>query len=252
MLSVIILTHNSARTIADTLASVHFADEIIVVDDNSTDETSVIVKKNPAVRFVPHQLKDDFAAQRNFGLQLAKHEWVLYIDSDEVVPQDLAQEIIVSMDTSDFSGFRLRRHDVLWGHQLKHGEIGHVRLLRLARRTAGTWVRPVHEEWRIQGTVGDLSYPLLHYPHQTVSEFITEINTYTTRNARYMIEAGEKIYAWQIPVYPLAKFIRNYILRFGFKDGTPGILVALFMSYHSFLTRAKGWLLCHPQLSGRF
>ncbi len=251
MLSVIILSHNSARSIADTLTSVKFADEILVIDDASTDDTEGIVKKNTSVRFISHPLAGDFASQRNFALQQSKHEWVFFVDSDEVVSPQLADEIREHIGKSDVVGYRLRRHDVLWGKELRYGEIGAVRLLRLAKRTAGIWKRPVHEEWQIEGKISELHNPLLHYPHPSVSEFFEEINSYATRNAGFMLDEGTNMYAWQIPVYPLAKFVQNYIFRQGFRDGTPGIIVALFMSYHSFLTRAKGWLLCHPQLSVR-
>lgn len=249
MLSVVILTHNSEKTLASALDSVAFSDDIVVVDDGSTDATAAIVARYPAARLISRPLADDFAAQRNFGASRTKHGWVLFLDHDEVVPPELRKEIEDAVRHPVKNGYLFRRHDVLWGQTVRHGEIGTVRLLRLADKTKGIWVRPVHEVWQIEGPVGSFRTPLLHYPHPTVMEFLAEINRYSTSNARHLYSAHVPIPAWQIVAYPAAKFLQNYVLRQGFRDGTRGAIVALLMSLHSFLTRAKGWLLWHPPVT---
>ena len=117
--------------------------------------------------------------------------------------------------------------------------------MRLAKKNAGVWQRPVHETWNITGRIGELSQPLLHYPHPDVAQFITDINWYSTLNAHYLYSQKVHVSWWHILAYPKAKFFVDYIWYRGFLDGTAGVVVALMMSFHSFLTRAKLWLLWH-------
>lgn len=241
-ISAVILTHNAARTLDRTLDSVRFCDEVIVIDDNSTDDTTAVAKRKKAVVYT-RAVDDDFAAQRNFGLSKARGEWILFVDADEVVSPELAREIQEAVLNVDVSGFFLKRQDVLWGTPLRFGETAGVRLLRLGRSGKGKWHRPVHEEWKVVGVVGTLNAPLTHMPHQTVAEFLRDINWYSTINAKHFYETGTRVTVWQIIAYPLAKFFLNYVGKQGYRDGVVGSIVALMMSFHSFLTRAKIWQL---------
>lgn len=241
-ISAVVLTHNNQATLPVSLKSLGFCDEIVVIDDESTDETCDIAKKSGA-RVIPHPLKGDFAKQRNFGLAQVRQEWVLFVDSDEVVTPVLAKEIEEAVQKVDVQGFFLKRQDVLWGKSMQHGETQRVRLIRLAKKESGTWQRPVHETWNVRGVVGTLKNPLLHTPHPDVAHFLDDINTYSTINALHFFEIGKRASWWHIVAYPTGKFIQNYLWRLGFRDGMPGIIVALMMSFHSFLTRAKLWQL---------
>jgi glycosyltransferase involved in cell wall biosynthesis len=245
MISAIVLSHNDQDSITRTLASLSWCDEIIVIDDFSTDATVPIVRKyTPNV--YQHHLNDDFATQRNFGLTKAKGDWLLFIDSDEVVRTDLAKEIQESLEI-DCAGFYLKRQDWLFGKPIKHGETSRVRLLRLAKKNAGKWVRTVHEVWDVDGMRAELSHPLDHFPHQDVAQFIDEINRYSTINARYLYTQNIRVPWWHIIAYPKVKFFVDYFWYLGFLDGTAGAVVALMMSFHSFLTRAKLYLLWHTK-----
>ncbi len=241
MISAIVLSHNDENTIPRTLASLTWCGEIVVIDDFSTDKTIEIAEKFNA-KVYQHHLNDDFAVQRNFGLEKAGGNWILFVDSDEVVSGDLADEIQKAVET-DRAGFYLRRVDFLFGKQLRHGETGRVRLLRLAKKNAGTWKRTVHEVWKVSGVTGELSHSLDHFPHQDVVQFIDEINRYSTINARYLYAKNVHLPWWHIIAYPKAKFFLDYIWNLGFLDGTAGAVVAIMMSFHSFLTRAKLYLL---------
>ena len=243
MISAIVLSHNDEDSIARTLKSLIWCDEVIVIDDFSADTTVEIARKYNAKVYQRH-LNDDFAAQRNFGLEKAAGEWVLFVDSDEVVSEALAKEIQEAVK-SDIIGFYLKRQDWLFGKALKHGETGRVRLLRLAKRNAGTWGRSVHETWNVKGDIGELDRPLDHFPHQDVAQFIEEINRYSSINARYLYSKNVHVQWWHILAYPKLKFFKDYFWYLGFLDGTAGAVVALAMSFHSFLTRAKLWLLWH-------
>ncbi|MBU1327254.1 glycosyltransferase family 2 protein [Patescibacteria group bacterium] len=247
MITAVVLSRNDAEYIGRTLESIHWCDEVVVIDDDSTDDTGAICERFGARVYV-RALHKDFASQRNFGLSKARGEWVFFVDSDEIVSSQLASEIqLVVKNATKMPnanvGYFVRRKDFFGGRWLLHGETANVRLLRLAKRNAGIWMRPVHEVWKITGPVGILREPLLHYPHPDVAQFIDSINWYSTVNAQYLFRQKIRESWWKIPVYPAAKFFYNYICRLGFLDGTAGAVVAIMMSFHSFLTRAKLWKL---------
>ncbi len=245
MISAVILAHNDQDVIKRAIASVAWTDETIVIDDASTDATQAVAKKAGAVVY-QHSLNEDFAAQRNYALTKAKGEWVLFLDSDEVISRALADEITKQLQTAKargIAGFYFKRHDILWGKELHHGETRSVRLLRMARRGAGKWVRPVHEVWMIQGKTETLNRAIHHFPHPNVAQFLEDIDRYSTLNAKLLHKEGIRSALWQIFLYPSAKFFLNFFVRRGFADGVPGAIVVFMMSFHSFLTRAKLYLM---------
>jgi len=238
MVTSVVLTHNNESTLSRCLESLSWCDEIVVVDDGSTDSTKDIAKKFHAIIF-ERSLQNDFAAQRNFGLSKAKGDWILFIDSDEVVTKKLAQEILETIRQTKASGFFVKRTDIFFGTQLQFGETANVRLLRLAKKNLGIWKRSVHEIWNVTGEIEYLNHPLFHYPHQTLREFIDDINRYSTLHAQEFYKEGKRVSTWEILCFPVGKFIQNYILRQGFRDGTPGAIMAIMMSFHSFLSKGK-------------
>lgn len=249
MISAIILTKNEEKNIEDCLKSLAWCDEIMVVDDYSQDGTDDILKKYQVAsikyQVYKRHLDGDFAGQRNFGLEKATGDWVLFVDADERVSSKLREEIIQKINNSQnqFNGFFVKRRDFLFGKFLEHGETSKVKLLRLAKRGVGKFLRPVHETWQVKGKLSTLASPLLHFPHPTVTEFLEDINFYTDLNAQAFYREGVKVDFWQIIIYPLAKFKMNYFFYLGFLDGTAGLMQAIFMSFHSFMTRGKLWQL---------
>jgi len=237
MISAVVLTKNEEENLPQCFESIKWCNEIVVIDDNSMDKTVEIAKKFGAKVFI-HPLNNNFAQQHNFGLGKAKGEWVLFLDADERVSLGLAKEIKEKIKLSKLNGFYLKRQEFFGGKALKHGETIHC-LLRLAKKGKGEWQREVHETWEIKGEIGKLKNPLLHYSHPTLSEFIEHINNFSTLHARVLLKEGVKPSLFRIIANPLGKFIQNYLFRLGFLDGTPGIIVALMMSFHSFLARAK-------------
>lgn len=244
MISVVILTKNEEKHIGDCLDSVSWCDEKIVIDDHSDDKTVEIARKKGAKVFT-HSLHNDFSEQRNFGLEKAQEEWVLFIDADERVSSALWYEVMqhISESIDDYAGFYLKRQDTMWNKVLKHGETGNVKLLRLAKKGVGKWEGDVHEQWKVNGKMLVLQNPLDHFPHSTVADFLQEINFYTDLRAEELFRKKTKSNWMAILAYPKAKFFLNYFIRRGFLDGLPGLVVAILMSLHSFLVRAKLWLM---------
>jgi len=244
MISVVILTKNEETNIIDCLESIDWSDETIVVDDFSADRTLQVIKNfNSRIKIFQHELQGDFSAQRNFGLSKAKNEWILFVDADERLSNSLKGEIMdfMSSKNKDCNGFYVKRRDILWGKELRHGEAGNIRLIRLGKKNFGSWTGKVHEVWQIKGKVGEFKMPLLHYPHQSIKDFLKEVNYYTDLRAKELYDGGIKTNFYQIVLYPKAKFFLNYFLKLGFLDGIQGLVFAIMMSFHSFLVRAKLW-----------
>ncbi len=240
MISVVVLTRNEEENIKNCLQSIKdLASEIILIDDYSTDETIKIARDLGAKVFL-NKLDSDFSKQRNFGLKKAKNKWVMFLDADEMVSNKLAQEIktVISND-KDINGYFFKRNDSFAGCFLRYGETANVRLLRLAKKNSGSWQRKVHETWDVKGQTKEFKNPLLHYPHSTVTDFLKEINFYSSLHAESLKKEGVKPSLFRLIFNPLGKFISNYIVKKGFLDGTPGLITALMMSFHSFLARGK-------------
>lgn len=242
MITAVVLSKNEEKNIRDCLKSLESLNEILVIDDGSTDKTIEIAKSMNA-NVVIHKLEDDWASQRNFALTMVREEWVLFVDADERVSRELMEEIKETVKSNEnATGFFLKRQDYFLKTILKHGETASVKILRLARRGSGKWEGPVHETWKVKGATGTLRNPLFHYPHPTIHEFLEEINRYSSIRARELYGEKTKVPAWQIVSYPVAKFIQNYLFKLGFLDKEAGFVMAMMMSIHSFLVRAKLYL----------
>lgn len=244
--SAVVLTKNEEKNIEACLKSLKWCDEIVVIDDYSTDKTVSIAKRLKAGVY-QRNLNNDFATQRNFGLQKAKGEWVLFVDADEHITKQLAGELkrhLGSELATPPRGFYLKRHDFLWNRTLKHGEWGNNTFLRLAGKNAGKWRRRVHEYWDIKSeNCAILKNSLLHYPHPTLREFIADIERYSTIHAEENYKEGKRSNLFKIIWYPKLKFFQNYFLKLGFLDGPQGFMVAMLMSFHSYLAWSKLWVL---------
>ena len=223
-LTCVILTNKPTKDIQTTLASIGFADETITLRDL------------PGTREI-----GDFAAQRNLGLKKAKNDWVLFIDDDEVVSPKLAREIEKAIVTKDFSGYYLRRLDRFHGQILRHGETGNIKIIRLAKKNAGKFVRPVHEVWQIKGNIGKLKNPLLHDRGELTGPFIDRITRYGPIDAQALATEGKSFSYWRLLLNPIAKFVLNYKLKFGFLDGYLGLFHAYLMSVQSLSVRVFQW-----------
>ena len=241
MLTAIVLTHNEEKNITRCLEGLKFCDTILVVDSGSTDKTTILAKKSGAT--VLKHAFIDYSSQRNWAIDQAKTPWIFFIDADEIVSAKLGEEITSAVKKVEYKGFKVPRVDYLWGKKLSHGDVGGVKLIRLARRGAGDWHGAVHEQWQIDGNIGTLRHYLHHYPHQNMVEFLQHINGYSTLRAQELHDAGQRTNLFQIIFFPTGKFLDLYCLRLGLLDGTPGFIHAMTMAFYSFLVRGKLWLL---------
>lgn len=248
MISVAILTKNEEKNILDCVESVLWADEIVIVDDFSDDRTVEVVKnldQGKKIKIFQKKLENDFSSQRNFALSKTNYDWVLFVDADEIVSNQLRQEIndLIIDKSNKINGYFIKRYDFMWGKKINHGELGSIKLLRLAKKNSGDWKGKVHEVWDVEGNLDELENEIIHFPHQTVAEFLREISFYTTIRAEELFSHKIHTNLFEIVIYPKTKFFVNYFMKLGFLDGVEGLIIAILMSLHSFLVRGKLWLL---------
>lgn len=247
MLSAVVIVKNEEKNIVDCLDNLQFVDEVVVVDDYSSDRTPEILEKlskeNSKIKILKRKLDNDFSKQRQYGVENTTNDWVIFVDADERITKDLASEIKENLSLPKYGGFLIPRIDFMWGRQLKHGETGRIKLLRLFNKNKGSLKGKVHEVWETKSKVGMLINPIKHYPHPTIREFLQEINFYSDLRAEELYKKGVKSNFFSIIIYTKGKFIQNYFLKLGILDGTAGFIHAVLMSFHSFLVRGKLWLL---------
>lgn len=240
MISAVVLTKNEENNIKKCLKSLQWCDEMVVIDDFSTDNTIKTAKSMGAVVF-KRELGGDFSAQRNFGLERTKGDWVIFVDADEIVTPSLASEIKMAIKGTEHSGFLINRVDTFFGVKMKGGEWGSKLLVRLVKKGKGKWERSVHETLNVSGKIGVLSSPLLHSPSETISSRVDKINLYSTIHAVSNLNEGKNENLLKIVFWPIFKFFDNFVLKRGYKDATYGFAIGVLMSFHSFLAWSKQW-----------
>lgn len=245
-LSVILITKNEAHHIADCLASVAFADEIIVVDSGSTDRTCEIARTFGAK---VHQTDDwpGFGPQKNRALDLATSQWVLSIDADERVTPELAQAIQKAIANPVFDAYRMARLSNFCGRWIKHSGWWPDYVVRLFRNGKARFTAAaVHEKVVANGETGTLDGHFLHYPYADLEAMIAKVNRYSSDAARMMHAKGKTTNVFAVAGHAFWTFIRIYILRRGFLDGKEGFILAVtaaagsFFRYSKLLYLAKG------------
>ncbi len=243
-LTAVVLAKNEEKNIERCLKSLYFAGEILVIDDFSTDKTVEIARRFGA-KVYNRLLNGDFASQRNFAMLRAKYDWVFFVDADEVVPEKTKLEIIskVGNPLAGEVGYFVKRDNYFLGKRLDYGEASSISLLRLGNRKYGKWKRKVHEYWDIRGKVGMLNNKIDHYFCDNLFDFIERINWYSELHAKANQEEGKKSSLFKILFYPPFKFLDAFVLKKGFLDGVYGFVFAFLMSFHSFLSWSKLWLL---------
>ena len=228
-LSVALITKNEAVNLPRTLASVHWANEIVIVDSGSTDATLEIAR-NAGARVFEESWKG-FAAQKNSAIAHSTGDWILSLDADEEVSPELAQEIQALLAGEPaFNAWRIPRLNHFLGRPLRHGGYWPDPKLRLFRRGAARFAeRPVHETMVSDGAAGRLKAPLIHHCYPTLNDYVEHMNRYSSIAAEALVTSGRAgtswfWVAWNAVLNPAATFLYNYVFRLGFLDGRAGFL----------------------------
>ena len=237
-LSVVIITRDAAAQIMPCLKSAAFADEIVVVDSGSDDDTVALALANGA-RVVSHEW-EGFGKQKQFAVTQAQNDWVLCLDSDERVTDELRASIEVALRMPEFKAYQMPRRNRFMGRYLRHGEGYPDWSLRLFHRSHASWSDDtVHERVETLASVGILKGDLLHESEQGIADYLHKQNGYTTIQARDLHRAGARTNAAKLVLSPLVRFIKFYVLRRGFLDGVPGLIHILIGCFNTFSKYAK-------------
>ena len=250
-LTAIVTTFNEEGNIADCLASLSFADEILVVDSFSTDKTVEIAVAFPKTRVLQHEYAGN-GPQCNWAMDQAAHPWALIVDADERVTPALAREIadLLERGTSADHYF-LRRDNVFLDRVIRHSGWGQDRLVRLLRRGSARYPEQlVHADMHPEGPTPTLAAPLLHYTLRSLPQYVEKVHRYAEWGARDLARQGRTAGVVEVALRPAWRFFRMFILEAGFLDGLHGFLVCGLQSYGVFLKWARVWELRRLEKEG--
>ncbi len=234
--SVSITAYNEENNIDGVLTSVSFANEIILVNSESEDNTVRIAKKYTDKIFT-RKNTPNLNVNKNFGFDQASCEWILCLDADEVIPPETADEIskIVTSET-EYNGYYIPRKNYYFGKWLKYGGNYPDFQLRLFRKGKGKFPeKHVHERIELDGKTGKMLNPIEHHPYKTVGQYLEKFQFYTDFEANYLFNNGYKTgvgpaFNWMI-WKPVTRFIRRYFLKLGMLHGIEGLAASAFDSY---------------------
>jgi len=233
-------TFNEEDNIAAALASLAWADEILVVDSGSTDRT-VEIARGLAHRVVSHAW-ESHGAQHTYADSIASHDWVLMLDADERLTPELAAAIqrVRREGPGDFAGFRMARRAWYLGRWIRHSGWYPDWQPRLYRRDLTTWGgEPPHEAPKVGGTVGTLPGDIIHFTRRSLHEHVAVMNRYTDLAAAARQRHGGRVGWLSFALAPPWTFFRSYILKQGFRDGWPGLVIARLAAIYVHLKQAK-------------
>ena len=242
-IAAVVITKDEEQNIADCLESVRWADELIVVDAESCDRTVELAKRYTPRIFIRSWA--GYGPQKNFGIDQAGADWILVVDADERVTDELRREIqalLAAQPAADIGGYEIPRRNFFYGKWIQGGGLFPDYQLRLFRREAGRYddVR-LHENLRLTGLRERLSEPFEHYSMPTVNHHIRKMMRYTTLGADEKLKRAHHISGWVIATHHLGTMLKTFFVRAGYRDGVHGLVVAMFAGLHTFVKYAKAW-----------
>lgn len=244
-ISIVISCYNDAKKLERTLALVDWADEIVVVDAQSTDNTrEVAAKYTKKIHSRPNDLM--LNKNKNFGFTKATGDWILNLDSDEVVTEELKNEILTTLskfatDTT-VNGFWIPRKNMIFGKWIRYGFWWPDKQLRLFRRGKGKFpLRYIHEYIKVEGGSRELTEPYIHYNYESVSQYITKLERCTTSEAAEYLADGYD-FTWTDAIrFPVRDFVKVYFSQQGYKDGLHGLVLSMLQAFYACVVFAKLW-----------
>ncbi len=243
-LSVVIITKDEAQNIRRCLESVKWADEIVIVDDSSGDDTVKIAGEYTDRIF--NKKMEGFGEQKQFAVDKATGEWVLVLDADEELPPVLQEEIKALLASAQpFDGFRIWRKTFYLGKWIRRCG-WYVPILRLFKKGKGRFnLKYVHEDILVSGPVGELKNPMYHYSYTDIAQHVRKLDKFTSYDAKELYRQGIRIRRgnmfWYFVVKPPLIFMRKFIFMGGFLDGFEGLVISAFTALAVFINYAKLW-----------
>jgi glycosyltransferase involved in cell wall biosynthesis len=237
-LSATIITRNEEKNIRDCLASLDFADEIVVVDSGSTDRTEEICRSHPKVRFFHHEWAG-YGKQKNVAADCASHDWILNLDADERVSPVLRHSI-ESAEPGSFSAARMARENYFGKHWIRHcGWFPDYNYRFYNRKQCRFSERIVHETLVHDGNTTTLEGNLIHFTYENISDYLRRMDTYSTLSAQELLRSGKTTGIASLMFKPLATFVKMYFIKRGFLEGYTGLTLSLLYAQYTFCKYAK-------------
>ncbi len=247
MLSVAVIAKNEEDKISTCLESVKWADEIIVVDNASTDKTKDIAKKYTEKIFSVEM--EDFSSLRTFAFDKTKGDWILYVDADERVLKDLKEEILTLVSNSEHSAYALSRKNIIFGKEEKYGPFWPDWVIRLIKKSDFiSWVGSVHEYATFKGSLGYTKKSLLHLTHRNIDQIVLKSLDYSKIDANLRLRSGHpKMVGWRLLRILLTETINQGIIKKGFFSGTIGVIDSILQVFSLIITYIRLWEFQQPK-----
>ncbi|MEH6408496.1 MAG: glycosyltransferase family 2 protein [Leeuwenhoekiella sp.] len=242
-LTAIIPVYNESLNIEEALQSVSFADEIMVVDSYSTDNTLEKAKKYTSL-ILQHTF-DYSSAQKNWAIEQATHEWILIVDADERVTPELKSEIqeILKNPPRDISGYWIYRNNHFMGQKVKYSGWQNDKVVRLFRKSSCRYNnKMVHEEIETAGKLAFLKHKLYHNTYKNLDDYLSKLKRYAYWQALDYDKTTPRLTFFHFAVKPVWRFFKHYIIQQGFRDGRVGFIISFLQSYALLLRYIKLWL----------
>ena len=239
-ITAIIPTFNEQQRIKNSLNSAQFADEVIVIVSFSTDDTISIVKKSNAILL--QRKFDNFSKQKNYAIQHASFDWIVWIDADEVLTKDLQQEIKDAVENpKENVGFYMYRIFFFKGKKMRFTGTQNDKLIRLFNRKHCRYEGIVHEKIIANGKIGVLNNKILHYSYISFDRYIVKLNQHSALKAQELYNKGLIITPFHLIIKPIARFIKHYFIKLGILDGFYGFIISFALSYGVLVRYIKLW-----------
>jgi len=239
--SVYVLTTDNRRTIERCLKSLSWAKELVVVDSFSQDGTYEVCKqwtdKIYRKKWTGHRDQYQYAAD------LTTQDWIMFVDADEEIPPELSDEIRMELDGGgkEVDGYFVYRRTFYLGRWIRYGGWYPDGEIRLYRRDKGRWEGGLHAKLVVDGKIGILKNQYLHYTYGNISDQIQTIDRYSSIAAVDLFESGERFSLFKLLFHPPFRFVKEYLLKSGFRDGLPGLVIIISTLFYVFIKYAKLW-----------
>ena len=245
-LTVIIPCKNEHLNLRACIATVRtIADEVLIADSGSTDG-SLAIAEELGCRIIEREYFDS-GNFKNWAIPQAEHPWVLIVDADERVTPELATEITHALAAPECDGYRIHRRNFLFGYEIRHSGWSNDSVLRLFRRDLGRYgAGGDHADVEVStGNIGHLRQKLLHFTYWSLPQYLRKAERYTTQAAALRFARGQRARLWAMALVAPLRFFYLYVLRLGFLDGVPGLIVCGLTAFNSFTKLANLWVLEH-------
>lgn len=247
MLSVVILTKNESDRIKTCLESVKWADEIVIVDNGSTDNTLEIARKYSDKIFKADL--QNFAEARNFAAKRTSGDWILYVDADERVLEPLRKEIEVMISFSDFSAYAISRKNIIFGQEVNYGPFWPDWVIRLLKiKDFDGWVGQVHEYPKFRGKLGYSKNSLLHLTHRNIDQIVLKSLAWSRIDAKLRLDSRHpKMTGWRFLRIFITEIFKQGVLRKGFFNGTVSIMDSILQTFSMVISYVRLWQMQQPK-----